>query len=474
MHCLLVLQCLEVISLLLAWRHDDNTNNKNWRILVITISIVVTLIIVDTSIVRVSSLIAWRFLHDWKNITLFIAMSSAYAICYYFVLEFIKGRGEKELGYARGKMRLSAATFRKIVSIIQYVITAILIFVILQLLLYSQYSTVAITAITAVSYTTAAVMIGLLAYLFFSWFNQNRRSGSGGLTVFLYGISSVALVLNTVLGLALLYTLSRYKPAVVGPRAANYNIVISSPIDSTLNTLYIATSILGFILMWSATAILLRSYSKRLGKVKYWFLVSIPLVYFISQFVALFSNQLASVIALSPILFTLLFVFSKPVGGILFGTAFYSIGRSGISSSPHRNFVRDYMTLAAYGVVLFFVSSQNTVTQPTYPPFGVIAASFVGLSAYMMFLGLYSSAISVSQDVKLRQSIRRSALEEVKFLESIGTAQMEQELQKRVLTIAKKNSDNMIEETGVQPSLSEDDIKQYLGEVIKEIKTKKA
>ena len=126
-----------------------------------------------------------------------------------------------------------------------------------------------------------------------------------------------------------------------------------------------------------------------------------------------------------------------------------------------------------YGVVLFFVSSQNTVAQLPYPPFGVIAASFVGLSAYMMFLGLYSSAISVSQDVQLRQSIRKSAIEEVKFLESIGTAQMEQELQKRVLTIAKKSSDSMIKETGVQPSLSEDEMKEYLEEVRKEIKVRK-
>jgi hypothetical protein len=461
-----------VISLLLARRYDDNSNNKSWRILFITISIAVAVIIIDTSIVRVSGLVGWRFVHDWKNITLFIAMSSAYVVSYYFVLEFIKGRGEKELGYARGKMRLSAATFRKIVSIIQYGITAILIFVILQMVLYSQYSTAAITAVTAISYTIAAVMMGLLAYLFFIWFNQNRRR-SGGLTVFLYGISSVALVLNTIIGLALIHTISQYKSAIVSPRATHYLIGISSPIHSILNTLYIVTSILGFILMWTATAILLRSYSQRLGKAKYWFLVSIPLVYFISQFLTLFSSQLASMIALYPVLFTLLFVFTKPVGGILFGTAFYSIGRSS-TSSPHGNFVRDYMTLAAYGVVLFFVSSQNTVAQPTYPPFGVIAASFVGLSAYMMFLGLYSSAICVSQDVKLRQLIRRSAIEEVKFLESIGTAQMEQELQKRVLTIAKKNSDNMIEETGVQPSVSEDDMKKYLEEVLKEIKVKKA
>jgi hypothetical protein len=459
-----------VISFLLVRRYD---NDKSWRILIVIISVAIAVIIADTSIVKVSDLVRWQFVHDWKSIVLFIAMSSAYAISYYFILEFIKGRGEKELGYARGKMRLSAATFRVIVSIIQYVITALIIFVILQLVLYSKYSTAAITAVTAISYTTAAVMMGLLAYLFFSWFNQNRRSG--GLTVFLYCISSVALVLNTVIGLALLYALSRYKPAIVGSHAASLTIGITGPIDRALNTLYVSTSILGFILMWSATAILLHSYSKRLGKVKYWFLVSIPLVYFISQFLTLFSNQLTSVIALFPVLFTLLFVFSKPAGGILFGAAFYSIGRrsSGGGTSSHRSFVTEYMTLAAYGVVLFFVSSQNTVAQPTYPPFGVIAASFVGMSAYMMFLGLYSSAISVSQDVKLRQSIRKSAIQEAKFLESIGTAQMEQELQKRVLTIAKKNSDNMIEETGVQPSLSENDMKQYLEEVLQEIKVRK-
>jgi hypothetical protein len=397
-------------------------------------------------------------------------MSSAYAISYYFLLEFIKGRGEKELGFSRGKIRLSAATFRKIISIIQYIITAIIIFVILQIVFYSQYSNAAITGVMAISYTTAAVTMGLLAYLFFNWFNQNRRSG--GLTILLYGLSSAVLVLNTVIGVAFLYTLSEHKGAMTGPRSATLTINVAGPIDSILNQLYIITSILGFILMWSATAILLRSYSRRVGKAKYWLLASIPLVYFISQFLTLFSDQLASMLAVYPVLFTLIFIFSKPVGGILFGAAFYSIGRG--STTPQGNFVRDYMTLAAYGVLLFFVSSQNTVAQMPYPPFGVIAASFVGLSAYIMFLGLYSSAICVSHDAKLRQLIRRSAIQEVKFLESIGRAQMEQELQKRVLTIAKKNSDSMIEETGVQPSISENDMKLYLEEVMKEIKVRKA
>jgi len=66
-----------------------------------------------------------------------------------------------------------------------------------------------------------------------------------------------------------------------------------------------------------------------------------------------------------------------------------------------------------------------------YPPFGLARVSFIGLASFLVMIGIYSSAISVSQDTKLRESIRRSAVSESKLLHNIGTAQMEQELQKR-------------------------------------------
>jgi DNA-binding protein Fis len=48
-------------------------------------------------------------------------------------------------------------------------------------------------------------------------------------------------------------------------------------------------------------------------------------------------------------------------------------------------------------------------------------------------------------------------------------AQMEQQIQKRVIELTKHNQDRMAEETGIQSSLSEEDMKQYLQQVIKEI-----
>jgi hypothetical protein len=85
---------------------------------------------------------------------------------------------------------------------------------------------------------------------------------------------------------------------------------------------------------------------------------------------------------------------------------------------------------------------------------------------------LYSSAVTVSQDLALRQSISKSVTAQSKLLDSIGTAQMETELQRRVLTVAKKASDDMAEKTGVEASMTEDEIKDYIGRVIKELESK--
>jgi hypothetical protein len=46
----------------------------------------------------------------------------------------------------------------------------------------------------------------------------------------------------------------------------------------------------------------------------------------------------------------------------------------------------------------------------------------------------------------------------------------EQEIEKRVLALTKQNQDRMAEETGIQPSLTDEDVKEYLDQVIEEVK----
>jgi hypothetical protein len=155
------------------------------------------------------------------------------------------------------------------------------------------------------------------------------------------------------------------------------------------------------------------------------------------------------------------------VDGILFSVAFWIIARK-LSGN---NVARNYMIISAYGLVLVFVSNQAVVlVSAPYPPFGLATTSFTGLSSYLLLVGIYSSAISVAEDSKLRQTIRKLAVKEAKFLGSIGSAQMEDELQKRVMKVAKEQHEILTQQTGVEPSLDEDELKQYLYETIQEIK----
>ena len=43
---------------------------------------------------------------------------------------------------------------------------------------------------------------------------------------------------------------------------------------------------------------------------------------------------------------------------------------------------------------------------------------------------------------------------------------MEQEIEKRVLALTKQHQDRMAEESGIQPSLTDEDMKEYLQQVI--------
>ena len=91
--------------------------------------------------------------------------------------------------------------------------------------------------------------------------------------------------------------------------------------------------------------------------------------------------------------------------------------------------------------------------------------SFMGLASYLIFVDIYSAAVSVCEDTKLRQSIRKIAIKESKLLDSIGSVHIEQ----RVIVSTKAAQNRMIDKSGIETSLTEEDMKQYS---LKEIKSK--
>jgi ElaB/YqjD/DUF883 family membrane-anchored ribosome-binding protein len=51
-------------------------------------------------------------------------------------------------------------------------------------------------------------------------------------------------------------------------------------------------------------------------------------------------------------------------------------------------------------------------------------------------------------------------------LQSAGLAETQQRIEKEVLKLAKNQSDNLLKQTGVRPSMEEEDVKSYLEDIL--------
>jgi hypothetical protein len=431
----------------------------------IVVSIVLAAILLDTLIIRSSDL-TLKITSRWV-VGLFAVIYGISFIIQNLILRFVKQKIDKS---APVQKNLRLNSLYKGVITIHYVLAAILAFVILQMVIRSSYDVAFVNAAVTISYVFAIIMIGTLCHRFFSWFRLDKTH-----VMFLYGLSSLMLAVNLCITLSLVNSILIDRPGEILPSNILHAPLINvDPVKNALNYAYIITTFLSFVITWSATMALLRNYIKKTGKFTYWIVLIIPLTYFVSQFAVLFFGLLGPLIISNPIfygiLFTIIFTLSKPIGGIIFGIGFWMIARN----IHQDNVVRSYLIISGYGFVLLFASEQAIVlTFTPYPPFGLVTISFVGLASYLVLVGIYSSAISISQDANLRREIRHLAIRESKLLDNIGTAQMEQEMVKRVVAVAKKHSSSITEKTGVQPSLSEDDMRLYMAEVLAEMKKTK-
>jgi hypothetical protein len=438
--------------------------------------IIITALIVDTAFEKISDLIATQSPGANINLTLFLLISViAYGIGQYLILSFVKYRN-KQIINATGKTNRKRDRFaltQRIVFVAQYTLTSTLASVILLIVFAEYFYTGQLIISAIISYALSIFLLSLLSNRFFLWYRSNRN-----IVVLSYGSASAILAVNLVLGVTFM-TLALLDQTTEIRLHIGTSFTSFSP-DSILGFVYssyVISGIVSFVSMWVSTTLLLRHYARKLGRIKFWVMVIVPLVYFLTPFIPSFLSQIAAPLVNSDpifagVLFTLVFAASKPAGGILFGIAFWSVARSVRASS----IVRDYMIMSALGVVVLFVSTQGSVITAYYPPFGLVTVCYVGLSAFMMVIGLYSAAISVSEDEKLRKTIRRNALEESKLLDSIGTAQMGQEIERKVMQIerkvmemAKEDADELEIQTGVKSSMEEPDMKKYLEEVMQEV-----
>ena len=423
------------------------------RKLLAIMAILAVVLTVESQIGTIADFIPEQ-LDSSQGIAAFIGIWGIVTVTQYYILAFVK-LNNKESRATTGSLNL----IHSIVIIAQFLLTGIIALVILQILIAQEYNTIMLYITLSISYGLWIVTLGFLAKAFFSWYKLRKN-----LMVLIFALSMVAYVINGVFGLYSEVDGLAKRSSII--RTGDVAIFPESP--SSINNVYQIASSVGYVLTWIATVMLLRPYIEKLGKLKFWSIMIVTMGYYLISFplfsLGYFTPSENSNAMTNILIFSLSAIFT----GILFGVAFLSVARTLKIGTPARN----YMIIAAYGFLLFYIAGSAFVSQAAYPPYGLISVSFTGLSCYLIYNGLYFAAISVSQDMTLRQSIRKSVMEQSKLLDNIGTAEMEKEVQKRVLTVVKKTSADMKESTGVDASMNEGEMKDYVELVIKELRSK--
>jgi hypothetical protein len=424
-------------------------NNRQATLVVI---ITVAFLITDTMIGTVSDFLVPQTTSVW-GISLFVVISVVFAFSQYLLLRFIWLK-TKDI---RSKSFLFNGLLKLVIAL-QYLLLAILIVIIYQILFMSQYYTTLLIWSTGISFLLAISILGILARQLFLWYRYYKK---GSFVIICYAIALVIMSMTFFLALLLdMYGFSS-KQSIVTPHSevafANYEN--ANWLVLVFHYIYHYLDLISFVLIWGANALLLLQYRKRLGHVKFWIIVGLPLVYYLSSFVGILGLSSES------FFFYLYYSLNTTAGGLMFGVTFIAIARK-IDNQG----IKGYMTLTAYGFVFLYISGQITLAAASYPPFGIATLSFLGLSSYLLLIGLYATAISLSQHAQLRKSIRNSIDEQhSRLIDGIGMSELQRVIDKRITPLVQRHAEQMNMQTALDVTISDKEIKQYINEILHDL-----
>jgi len=242
-------------------------------------------------------------------------------------------------------------------------------------------------------------------------------------------------------------------------------------------------SILSFVSVWIASAVMMNTYSRRIGKIRYWLITSIPLIYFLFPFEKNVVDIFQSLVVSSPVLYGVLnvtiFSATKQIGALFFSLVFLVA-----STLVTKQEMQKYLLISAIGMAVLYGSIEiDTLLFATYPPFGVVTASFIPMGAYLVFTGILRSATLVARDSELRKEFYNTAMTQLNLLKTIGVTQMEKELitkykviDKRIRSIEEHSpfeKDDMKEALhGLDDDLDKEKAREILHDVLTELYSK--
>ena len=384
-------------------------------------------LIIDMEISNEAHLID-KYISNDIGIIIFTVVSLIYLVSQQFILSYSHKR--------QFQIQIESSSFRIIQRLINFMILVLIISfltIVFQIIFSKYYDTIFLLLVLVVTNSITIIAMVTMGIKFFSWYKNRRKS-----TILIFGVMSCTIGVTALVTILFMGAILTGQPEKID---SDYDVVLPTieqdSLLSVLNFLYYYLSVLSFVITWVITALLSKDYSQKIGNLRYWILLSLPLVFYLSQLLVtefgLFYPKEESNQYYFQLWFIFFYTLSSTLGGILFSIPLFLVIRKMNADIPLQNFLK----VTAYGFVLFFAAGSATVYHTPYPPFGLSTVSIIGPSSYLIAIGIYYSARLIARNRTIEDQLRTSE-KYSQFFSSIGSAEMEKATTEIIEDIRKK------------------------------------
>jgi hypothetical protein len=409
-------------------------------------------------------------------VSIFVTLAVVFAGIIIVLLGFVKSI-DRESGIKRV---LSVKSTYLIIAVAQLSLIIAMVIIIQPTIGLKSYSTLSLLAVIYISNITGLFFLVMLVVTLVDWI-MTKKDKILSLYTISFALTAIAIMTSLLFAT---YVLSQ-QPSNIRPSSIHHSLLNlpNAELAMYFGPALDITSLLSFISVWIASAILLSTYSRRIGKIRYWTIISIPLIYFLFPFeknvVDIFQPLIVSYPVLYGVLNVTIFSATKQIGALFFSLVFLAA-----SALVTKHEMQKYLLISGIGMAILYGSIEiDTLLFATYPPFGVVTVSFIPMGSYLLFTGILLSARLVARDKELRREFQNVAMSQLGLLKTIGVTEMEKQLMKTYKSVDKQTrsleKDSRFEKDEIREALhglvdemDKENVRETLHDVLTEVYSK--
>ena len=325
------------------------------------------------------------------------------------------------------------------IFIIYLVLSITLITTTIQISLFKSYSNIIFYLTSYISFISTLGFLSILSFNFYRWFLKGKNNFTllYGILFSLYCVTLILALIYLISGLTTHpSTIDYTSPRELRGGTFSINIIF----QNNIALIYDIFFIISFLLGWLLTVYMLKQYSRRIGKYKFWILVSIPLFFYLIRYDGIILNyfNLDNLINL-PVLgiiypsikdaiYTAFINSNIQTTGIFFGFSFVPV-----LLKLKNSLLQNYMIITIIGMMFLFASRDfHSIFLNSVPPNGTITISFMPIGAFMLFTGIISFLRLAARDKEFYRDLIIRIERDVSLLKNIIITEKEIEISNKI------------------------------------------